>query len=143
MMHWKAKRFLPSLMDDTLEERAALDLRVHVASCARCRRAQREYELSESLLRRLPSTLLPVEASPTSYGRLVSLSRWYDDPALPTPDRWRAPALTAASLAMVFSMAVTVGAWSPIVGEGSGRVMLGAVNANSAAIPVSWTWSQH
>ena len=139
MMHWKAKHLVPSLLDGTLDEDIDLDLRVHVASCARCRRMKREYEFSESLLRRLPTALLPIEYSSTSYGRLVSLSRWYNDPALSTGDRWRAPCLTAASLVIVFMMAVTVGAWSPIVGVRSGSMVLASATGDLQYFPMTYT----
>jgi hypothetical protein len=61
MMHRKAKNLVPSLLDGTLEEDVELDVRVHVSGCARCRRLNSEYEFSESLLRRLPSALAPLE----------------------------------------------------------------------------------
>ena len=87
MRHGKAKRLLTALPDRLLAQQPELDLCVHVASCARCRRLLREIELSESLLRTMPSSILPLEPSPVSYGRLVSLSRWAPDPAPRAPHR--------------------------------------------------------
>jgi hypothetical protein len=143
MMHWKAKHLVPSLLDDTLDPAVEIDLRVHVANCARCRRIEREYAFSDSLLQRLPAALLPIQQTATSYGRLVSLSRWYDDPAIAADGRWRAPALTAASVVIVFMMAVTLGAWSPIVGSRSGAMGMASGIGDLQYLPTTWTTNRY
>ncbi len=76
MMHWRARRLLPAIYDGTLPELVELDVHVHALGCARCRRALREFEIAETLLLRMPVSLLPLEWSPTAYSRLASLSRW-------------------------------------------------------------------
>ena len=86
MMHWRASRLLASLPDGTLPEETELEVRVHAASCARCRRRLREFELAEDLLRRMPAAIQPLEWSPSSYRRLASLASWSTEPELPEPE---------------------------------------------------------
>lgn len=138
MRHWKAKRLLPALPDGMLDEVTEADLEVHVASCARCRRLRRDFERAESLLRRMPTSLLPLESSPLSYGRLVSLSRWSPEPELRAPDRLRVPFLALASAVLLFFIAASVNSWSPVVvGEGSG-LDLGFARPDSDYFPTTW-----
>ena len=115
MMHFKASRLIASLPDETLSEAVELDVRVHVASCARCRRKLEEIELSEELMRGIPHTILPLEWSPNSYRRLASLARWSPEPDLPDPVRWRLPMLSVASAVAILAIAMMGGRYSPFV----------------------------
>lgn len=115
MMHFKASRLIASLPDETLSEAVELDVRVHVASCARCRRMLEEIELSEELMRGMPHAILPLEWSPGSYRRLTSLARWSSEPDLPDPVRWRLPMLSVVSAAAILTIAMMGGRYSPFV----------------------------
>ena len=114
MMHWRAHRLLASLPDDTLPAQVAMEVEVHVASCARCRRKLEEIEISEQLMQAMPGALLPREWDPNSYRRLHSLSRWSLEPEFPDPARWRAPALSLVSAFAILVIALMVGRYSPI-----------------------------
>lgn len=139
-MHWKARRLLPAIYDGTLPELVELDVHVHALGCARCRRAMREFEISEQLLQRMPASLLPLEWSPTSYGRLASLSRWSLDPA-PKPERWRAPVLGLASVVALVFMFFGTGAWSPTVDDPTTDpgVSSSHYSADSSYLPATWS----
>ena len=140
-MHWKAYRNLPALLDGGLRERDELDLRVHVASCARCRRVLRELELAEALVRRIPTSILPLEASPASYGRLTSLSRWSAEPELPDPERWRLSLLGAASVVAIYFVAFSVGVWAPSISvytPAATEITLIDIPQDSFYVAMSW-----
>jgi anti-sigma factor RsiW len=115
MMHFKASRLIAALPDATLPEDVELDVRVHVASCARCRRKLEEIEISEELMRGIPHAILPLEWSPRSYRRLDSLARWSSEPDLPDPVRWRLPMLSVVSAVAILTIAVMAGRYSPFV----------------------------
>ncbi len=138
MIHWKARRLLAALPDGTLPAETERTVRAHLAECARCQRRMGEFELSESLMRRLPASILPLKTSPTSYPRLARLAAWSAEPDWPQPERWRAPALgVAGGLAAVF-LFVTVGAWSPVLAETSSPVTLAYVPADSLTLSAAW-----
>ncbi len=114
MMHWRANKLLASLPDDTLPPEVALEVEVHVASCARCRMNLEEIEFAEELMQAMPAALLPREWNPDSYRRLSSLARWSPGRTLPEPGRWRAPALSLVSAFAILVIAIMVGRYSPI-----------------------------
>jgi len=124
IFHWRAIRLLPDLVDGALDPDLELDVEVHMASCARCRRRYRELELSESLLRELPISLAPLDFDAGSYARLASLSRWSEE-GLPKPrsDRYAPPMLALASVAMLWLLAATVSDWGPVIGGPLGEPM--------------------
>jgi anti-sigma factor RsiW len=139
MMHWRASRLLASLPDGTLAEETELEVRVHAASCAHCRRRLSEFEAAEELLRRMPSAIQPLEWSPTSYRRLTSLASWSTEPELPEPDRWRTPVLSLASAFAIFMIALMVGHYSPVLDEPIGSSVTLAYQVPDAAhIPSHW-----
>lgn len=76
MRHWQARRLLSSLPDGLLPEEQETKVRAHLVSCARCRSELRALEMSELLLRRVPTTLLPVAPTREATGRLALLARW-------------------------------------------------------------------
>ena len=114
MMHWRASRLVASLPDDTLPPEIAMEVEVHVASCARCRQKLEEIEFAEELMRAMPSALLPRQWNPTSYQRLKSLARWSPERELIDIGRWRAPTLSLVSAMAILIMAIMVGRYSPI-----------------------------
>jgi len=115
MRHWKASRLLPVLPDGLLDEGTEADL-----------------------LRLMPASLLPIESTPLSYARLVSLARWSPEPVARAPERLRVPVLALASAVVLFFMAASVNSWSPVVvGEGS-RLELGFTRPDSDYYPTTW-----
>lgn len=123
MMHWRANRLLACLPDDTLSEDVEIEVRLHAASCARCRGKLRDIELAEDLLLRMPSAILPLEWSPSSYQRLASFARWSPEPPV-EPERWRMPILSAISAIAILTMALMVGRYSPYIGTSSSQMDL-------------------
>jgi anti-sigma factor RsiW len=115
MMHWRANRLVASLPDDTLPPEVAVEVEVHVASCAKCRQKLEEIEFSEQLMQAMPTALLPREWNPDSYRRLNSLARWSANRELPSPPgRWRAPVLSLVSAFAILVIAIMGGRYSPI-----------------------------
>jgi hypothetical protein len=144
MRHGRARRLIPALPDATLPEMQELELRVHVVSCARCRRQVREMELAEALLRRLPVSLLPAEESRASAARLASLARWSPDPYAPEPGRWRFPALGLAGMLGMMLLAITLGSGVPVRGDTPDQVLLASLYPESSAyLPVGWSGGSH
>jgi anti-sigma factor RsiW len=139
MMHWRARRLLPAVYDGTLPELAELEVQVHALGCARCRRAMREFEFAETILQRMPASLLPLEWSPTSYGRLASLSRWSLEPKS-DPERWRAPALGFAGLVALVLMFFSTGMWSPALNDPTtdAGVSSSHYSADASFLPLAW-----
>jgi len=140
MMHWKARRLLPAVYDGTLPELVELDVHVHALDCARCGHAMREFEIAETLLQRMPASLVPLEWSPTSYSRLASLSRWSLDPQ-PDPERWRAPALGLASVVALVLMFFSTGVWSPSLNDPTTDpgVTSSHYSSDSSYLPATWS----
>lgn len=88
MRHWQARRLLSSLPDRLLPAEEELQVRAHVASCARCRSDLWALEASEALLRRMPATLLPLAPTREASGRLALLARWAGGGAKPSRGSW-------------------------------------------------------
>lgn len=123
MIHWKAVKLLAQLPDDTLPPGVEVEVRAHVASCARCRRKLHELQVTEELLRRVPPAIVPLEAAPDSYVRLAALARWTDedDVAFPNgPEGWRLSFLSVASVVLIFFLAASAGSWAPSIRHGMG-----------------------
>lgn len=135
MWHWQARRLLLALPDGSLPRRTETRVRAHAAGCSRCGRVLREQEACEILLARIPSSIVPLEWSPASYGRLVSLGRWSPEPWLPDPERWRAPILGLVSAVAVICFALSVGHWGPVLSESSNLVKLTDYPSNSTYLP--------
>ncbi len=117
MTHWKARRLLSALPDGLLANDVEASVRVHAMRCSRCRKALREFELDEKLLRGIPQALLPLDWSPAAEGRLAALASWISEPAVSVQDRmaFRALATTAAMAGLLFML--SVGPWSVIQNE--------------------------
>ena len=76
MKHHSARGRLAELVDGSLapaEERA---VSAHAAACTSCARTLRQHRRVESLLRSLPASLVPLEASSAAEVRLRALARW-------------------------------------------------------------------
>jgi anti-sigma factor RsiW len=138
MMHWRANRLLASLPDDTLPHRVALEVEVHAASCARCRRKLEELKLAEQLMHAMPTALLPREWDPNSYRRLSSLARWSQEPGSPEPGRWRAPALSLVSAFAILVIAIMVGRYSPIEQSAEGPFTIAMTQPDFATGTAYW-----
>jgi hypothetical protein len=138
MMHWKASRLLASLPDGTLPRNLELDVRDHVASCARCRQRLKGLELSERLFRGMPSSVSPLEWSPRSYRRLTVLARWSNEPEMPGPERWRIPILSLASALAIVTMAVMMGRYSPVYEQMAGPTSLIYTQPDGFYVPSHW-----
>jgi anti-sigma factor RsiW len=117
VIHWRATRLLAQLPDDTLPPEAELEVRLHVARCARCRSKLHRIQLSEDLLRRIPPAIVPIDTGPGAYVRLASLSRWADDGEIKDPEGWRVSALGVASAFLLLCLVASAGAWAPTVTE--------------------------
>ena len=136
MIHWRASRLLPQLPDDMLPHTTELELRVHIASCARCRSRLRAIQLSEDLVRRIPPSILPLDEGPNPYARLLALSRWTDGDEISDPQAWRVPILGAASAFLLLCIVATAGTWAPTVDENpSPTIVMAMLPPDSALVP--------
>jgi anti-sigma factor RsiW len=136
VIHWRASRLLPQLPDDTLPRGTELEVRLHVASCARCRSRLHRIQLSEDLLRRIPPSIVPIETGPSAYARLSALSRWADDDEIPDPQGWRVSMLGAASAFLLLCIVATAGTWAPTVSRHAPpTVVLASLPLESAHLP--------
>lgn len=117
MTHWRASRLLSALPDGLLADDVEASVRSHARRCRRCRKALREFELSEDLLRGIPQTLLPRDRSPVAESRLAALASWSNQPAVAVQDRmaFRALVTTAVMAALLFMF--SVGPWSVVDNE--------------------------
>ena len=140
-MHWKATKLLAQLPDDTLAPGIEIELRAHVASCARCRTRLHQIQLSEDLVRRLPPAIVPLERSRDEYVRLAALARWTDDPEITSdPQGWRLSFVGLASLVMIFCVAASAGSWAPTVRPGTSLgVHLDSLPPDYAYVSISST----
>lgn len=121
MIHWRAARLLAQLPDDNLPRDVALEVRAHVASCARCRRRLHEIQVSEALLRRLPPSIVPLDPLPDSYVRLAALARWSDEQAVASgPEGWRISLVGVAGAVLIICVAASAGTWAPTIRPGFG-----------------------
>ncbi len=139
MMHLRARRLLPDLVDGTLDEATRVQVEMHVQGCARCRRLRREFTTADLLLAQMPVAFGPLDFDPTAYARLVRLNRWSDAPDLHHPERWNAPILALASAGLIVVMAATMSHWSPMVPGQSPPISMGLYQPESAFIPPAWT----
>lgn len=119
MNHLRARRRLSSLLDGELapDERLAVD--GHLGRCSRCRRELAELRTAEALLRRLPASLVPLDAGPLGTGRLALLARWAPPP--PEEAGWRLTGLTGlgvlstvAAVLMVLVLSYPSGVAGPV-----------------------------
>lgn len=59
MMHWRVRRQLSAYLDDELTTDEANHIRIHLSHCVKCRHQFREIQAAESILRRMPASLIP------------------------------------------------------------------------------------
>ena len=120
MIHWRAARVLAQLPDDTLPHETEVEVRAHVASCARCRSRLHGIQLSEDLLRQIPPSILPIEPSRDAYARLAALARWTDGGEITSdPQGWRLSLVSVASVVLLFCVAASAGSWAPTIRPGT------------------------
>lgn len=109
MMHWRVKRQLSAYLDDELTTDGANHVRIHLSHCVKCRHHFREIQAAESLLRRMPISLLPERWTPAAELRLRTAAGMppvvRSDPA--NGMAFRAAAATLSMAVMLFM--VTVG----------------------------------
>lgn len=134
MHHWKARRLLPSLLDQTLPAPTEARVREHAESCARCADELDELLAIDGLLARLPAALVPADASAEADGRLRRLARWVADPA---PTVWERSLTTfgAVAAACLFIVLVESGSlihWTEPAGD---PVMLASVLPETRLFP--------
>lgn len=72
MMHWHVRRQLSAYLDDELTTDEANHIRNHIGQCVECRHRFREIQAAESLLRRMPTSLMPEQWSFAAERRLRS-----------------------------------------------------------------------
>jgi anti-sigma factor RsiW len=135
MMHWRVKRRLSAYLDDELTTDEANHLRIHLGTCVGCRHRFREIQAAESLLRRMPVSLLPEQWSCTAELRLRSAAGL---PHRLRPDAangmaFRAAAATLSMAIMLF--VVTVGSLSVSPPEPPSSIgMLGSAERESSIL---------
>jgi anti-sigma factor RsiW len=149
MSHRFARRRLTGLLDGLLEAAEERGVREHLDGCRRCRRALREFEASETLLRRLPASFIPLDAGGAGSERLQALARW----APARPPRWTRPlpalgACSAAALAILVMVMVGPAPSAGTVESPSRRLVMASrspstylapgLGASAAAVPYSW-----
>ena len=71
-MHWHVRRQLSAYLDDELTTDESNHIRDHLGQCVKCRHRFREIQAAESLLRRMPASLVPQQWSFTAELRLRS-----------------------------------------------------------------------
>lgn len=76
MMHLRARRLVPLLLDDAVEPGLARRLRAHVAGCARCASELGALRRADALLRRMPFGLAIDALDLRREHRVRRLSRW-------------------------------------------------------------------
>ncbi|MEN8184651.1 MAG: zf-HC2 domain-containing protein [Myxococcota bacterium] len=138
MIHWKAQRRLVELVDGVLSPTEAARVRGHVQGCARCRRLMRELEASEGLLRSLPPSLLPREASAAADARLAALARWAADPEPVWRERFGASAIGAFAAAAGLALVLMSTTWTPLLTEPARAATLSAVVPEAQFAPLGW-----
>ena len=140
MIHWTARKLLAQLPDDSLLPATEIELRAHVASCAQCRNRLHEMQVSEDLLRRIPPSIIPIEAAPNAYVRLAALARWTEEGEIADPQGWRLSMLGVASVVLLFCLAASAGSWAPTItpGFGSSAVSMESLPPNYAYMPIHY-----
>ena len=140
MRHWQASRLLSSLPDGLLCETKEREVRAHLARCARCRLELRALEASEILLRRVPTTLLPLFPSHEATGRLALLARWTTRRGKPSRARWveawgipTAGALLVGATALSVALLASTPPEAPATSEAFNYVLAGELSARPAA----------
>lgn len=114
MIHWKARRLLPQVLDGSLAARVEGDVRAHAASCEACTRLLEEFEACERLLAELPTSLVPLDVPEGHVDRLRALSRWVTVPQPSWAERLGMSALGAFAGAAMLGLVMTGQTWAPV-----------------------------
>ncbi len=131
MIHWKARRLLPQVLDGSLTARVEGEVRAHADSCASCTRALDEFEACERLLAELPTSLVPLDVPEGRVDRLRALSRWVAPPQPSFAERLGMSALGAFAGAAMLGLVMTGQAWAPASTD------LGPPLTLAGALPIS------
>lgn len=138
MIHRKARRLLPAVLDQTLPATLEAEVRAHAEGCERCSADLTELVATEELLRRLPLSLVPREASPGADARLAALARWSSEAEPQWSQRMGLSAVGAFAAAAVLVLAITVGGWSPAGEESLTYPTFAAVFPENGFVPNGW-----
>lgn len=114
MIHWKARRLLPQILDGTLAAHVEAEVREHADTCRFCSHTLAEFETCERLLAELPTRLVPLEAPTGGEERLRALARWVVVPEPTWGERLGMSALGALAGAAMLAMVITGQAWAPV-----------------------------
>jgi hypothetical protein len=140
MIHWTARRYLAAIPDATLP--GPLEARVlrHAQGCSRCRRQLREHRAAESLLQRIPASLIPLGGGAAAEVRLSGLIRWAPEPTPPV-GRWRAPALglAAALVAVMLQLSLSLPV-TPAVAASEPWIEVAAVSGEPGTVGAMAGW---
>ncbi|MGH0033918.1 MAG: zf-HC2 domain-containing protein [Myxococcota bacterium] len=137
MNHLRARRRLAGLLDDTLPDSEAREVRSHLRRCRRCRRHRAELVLSAKLVEGLPHTVAPLAFDPAAHARLARLALWSEEPGPPLRERWTAPALSLAGVVVALTLAFSVDAWAPML-DHTDTFILAQVPQETLVMPVGW-----
>jgi anti-sigma factor RsiW len=139
MIHTTASRRLAELVDGVLDDATEVRVRGHVQGCARCRRVVGELEAAETLLRGLPPSLVPLEASEAADARLAALARWASEPEPVWRERFGASAIGAFAAAAGLALVLMSATWTPLVAEPAEAATLAAVMPEATQYaPLGW-----
>lgn len=139
MIHTTASRRLAELVDGVLDDATEVRVRGHVQGCARCRRVVGELEAAETLLRGLPPSLVPLEASEVADARLAALARWASEPEPVWRERFGASAIGAFAAAAGLALVLMSATWTPLVAEPAEAATLAAVMPEATQYaPLGW-----
>jgi hypothetical protein len=113
VIHWKARRLLPQVLDGTLAAHVEAEVREHADDCRFCTRTLAEFETCELLLADLPTALVPLDTPAGREERLLALARWVVDPEPTWSERLGMSAIGALGGAFMLAMVLTGQAWAP------------------------------
>jgi len=127
VIHWKARRLLPQILDGSLAARVEGDVRAHAAGCRSCTRTLAEFEACEHLLAELPTALVPLEVPEGHVERLRALSRWVVVSEPSWAERLGMSALGAFAGAAMLGLVMTGQSWVPADPELGSSITLAGV----------------
>lgn len=139
MTHRRAARLLAALLDGGLAPALRREVRSHTRTCAACRRRLREDATVEALVRLLPLSLLPLEASSRAQVRLWGLAHWFADPVAQARERLGISAVGACAVGIAVVLMLAVWSWGSAGGAVGGLSVLAQAAPDAAAtLPLGW-----
>ncbi len=138
MNHWTARRLLPCILDHSLPAAREAEVRAHADGCRSCAARLEELEASESLLLRLPLSLVPLETDRAAELRLASLARWSAEVELPWQERLGLSAVSAFACAAMLALVISVGHWSPVVEDTHPAETYAFMMPYAGPTPLAW-----